>query len=95
MGSKDICKKSTDGVLEVTVASWRESNGQYYLLEATNFSSLEKTADGLIPGRFLIRRLGDWVSGNLVGFQLEHNHVAWQKSLDLAHFDVHELSDAL
>ena len=30
-----------------------------------------------------------------VGFQLDHNHVAWQKSLDLTHFDVHELSDAL
>lgn len=48
MGSKDIRKKSIDGVLKVVVANWRESNGQYYLLEATNGDLVERTADGLI-----------------------------------------------
>ncbi|PWY63601.1 hypothetical protein BO83DRAFT_154922 [Aspergillus eucalypticola CBS 122712] len=68
MGSKNMCKKSIDGVPKIAVASWRGCNGQYYLLEATNVNPLKKTADGLIYQAGLSSAvLGDWVSGNLEG----------------------------
>ncbi|GFF76812.1 hypothetical protein IFM62136_09413 [Aspergillus lentulus] len=48
MGSKFLCKKATNGIPKAAVATWREDDGQFYLVEATRANSLEKAADGLI-----------------------------------------------
>ncbi|RAH53409.1 hypothetical protein BO85DRAFT_406032 [Aspergillus piperis CBS 112811] len=66
MGSKDRRKKSIDGILKVVVANWRESNGQYYLLEAVN-GGLVETADGLISQAGLSSAVWEIGSGNLEG----------------------------
>ncbi|KAE8372457.1 hypothetical protein BDV26DRAFT_301879 [Aspergillus bertholletiae] len=48
MGSKFLCKKATDGIPKTAVTTWKEDDGQYYLVEATGVNPLEKAADGLI-----------------------------------------------
>ncbi|KAB8219218.1 hypothetical protein BDV33DRAFT_174267 [Aspergillus novoparasiticus] len=49
MGSKFLCKKITSRISEAAVASWKERDGYYCLIEGTNVnSSSPETADGLI-----------------------------------------------
>lgn len=50
MGTKILCRKSTTGIPDTAVAAWEESDGHYYLLEATDMNSLsfQQAANGLI-----------------------------------------------
>lgn len=49
MGSKFLCKKVISGIPEAAVASWKERDGHYCLLEGTiRNSSSPEAAEGLI-----------------------------------------------
>lgn len=50
MGSRIVCRKSTNGIPSTAVTTWEDYDGHYYLLNATDtipFSS-QQPANGLI-----------------------------------------------